>query len=72
MINDLQHHHNDDDNSNYVPDNSDGDNDSLVSWEAEYSAMYEEEGMIVTDDNIYKEGDTSDHDYGSNDIEEEK
>ena len=32
----------------------------------------QEEGMIVTDDNISKEGDTSDHKYGINESEEEK
>ena len=34
--------------------------------------MDEEEGMIVKDDNIAKEWDTSDHEYGSNESEEEK
>ena len=34
--------------------------------------MDEEEGMIVTDDNISEEGDTSDHEYGINESEEEK
>ena len=66
LINDLQHHHNDDDNSNYVPYDYDGDDNSLGSWESEYAAMDEEEGMIVTYDNIDEEGDTSDHEYGSN------
>ena len=47
MINDLQHHHNADDNSNCVPDNSDGDDNSLGSWEEEYSSMDKEEGTIV-------------------------
>ena len=28
--------------------------------------------MIVTDDNISEEGDTSDHEYGINESEEEK
>ena len=32
----------------------------------------QEEGMIVTDDNISEEGDTSDHKYGINESEEEK
>ena len=54
LINDLQHHHNDDNNSDYVPDNYVGDDNSLGSWEAEYAAMDEEEGMIVTDDDIDK------------------
>ena len=42
LINNLQHHHNDENVSNYVPDNSDGDNDILGSWEAEYASMEEE------------------------------
>ena len=54
LINDLHHHHNDDNDSNYVPDYSDGDDDILVSREAEYAAMDEEEGMIVTNENISK------------------
>ena len=28
--------------------------------------------MMVTDDNVAEEGDTSDHKYGSNESEEEK
>ena len=39
---------------------------------SEYAAMDEEEGMIVKDDNIFEEGDTSDYEYGSNESEEEK
>ena len=66
LINDLKHHNNDEDKINYVPDNSDGDCDSLGSWEAEYTAMDKEEGVIVTNDDIPKEGDISDHEYGSN------
>ena len=42
LINDIQHRHNDSDNSNYVPDYSDGDDNSLGSWEVEYLAMYKE------------------------------
>ena len=42
LINDLQHYHNDEDNIDYVPDDSDGDDDSLGSWEAEYSTMDKE------------------------------
>ena len=72
LINDLPHHHNDDDDNDYVSENSDGDDDSLGSWESEYSAMDKEEGMIVTDDKISKEGDISDHEYGINESEEEK
>ena len=34
--------------------------------------MDEEEGMIVIGDNISKEGDTSDHEYGRNYSKEEK
>ena len=67
LINDLQHHHNDEDDSKYVPANSDEDKNSLGSWESEYAAMDEKEGMIFTNDNISEEGDTSDHAYGSND-----
>ena len=70
LINDLQHHHNNDYYSKYLPDGSDGDDSSLGSREAEYSAMDEEEGMIVTYDNICEEGDTSDHEYVSNESEE--
>ena len=66
LVNDLQHHHNDDENSNYVPDDYHGDDDSLGSWEAKYTAMDEEEGMKVTDNDISEEGDISDHEYGSN------
>ena len=50
LINDLLHHHNDDDNIDYVPGDYDGDDSGIGSWEAEYSAMDEEEGMIVKDD----------------------
>ena len=32
LINDLQYHHNDDDGSNYIPYDSDEDDDSLGSW----------------------------------------
>ena len=66
LINYLHHHHNYDNGSDYVPENSDGDDNSLGSWESEYSAMDEEEGIIVTDGDIYKEGAISDHAYGSN------
>ena len=52
LINDLQYHHNDGDNSDYVPDDYDGYDDSLGSWKVEYAAMDKEEVMIVTDDNI--------------------
>ena len=72
LINDLQHQPNDDVDINYVRDDYDGDDDSLGSREAEYAAMDEKEIMIVTDDDIFKEGDTSDHEYGSNEIKEEK
>ena len=72
LINDLKHHHNDDNDSDNVPDNSDGDDDILGSWEQKYATMDEEKVMIVTYDNIYEEGDTSDHEYGSNESEEEK
>ena len=34
--------------------------------------MDEEEGMVVTYDNISEKGDTSAHEYGSNESEEEK
>ena len=34
--------------------------------------MDEEEGMIVIDDDISEEGDTSDHEYGINESEEDK
>ena len=34
--------------------------------------MDEEEGMIVTYDDINEEGDISDHEYGINDSNEEK
>ena len=34
LINDLQHHHNDNYDRNYVPENSDEDDDSLGSREA--------------------------------------
>ena len=72
LLNDLQHNHNDDDDRDYVPDDSDGDDDILGSQELEYSAMDEEEGMIVIDDDISEEGDTSDHEYGINESEEDK
>ena len=72
LINDLQHHHNDDNYSDDVPDYSGWDDDSLGLWEAEYAAMDEEEGMIVTYGDIPKEGDVSDHEYGSNERKEEK
>ena len=72
LINDLQHHHNDEDNSDYVSDDYDGDDDSLGSWEAKYAAMDEEEGMIVTYDDISEYGDISDHKYGRNENKEEK
>ena len=62
-INDLHHHHNDDNNSEYVPYNSDGDGDILGSWEAEYVAMDEKEGMIITHDDIEKGWDISDLNY---------
>ena len=61
MINDLQHHHNDDEDSDYVPDDSDEYENIIGSWEAEYAAIDEEEVIIVTDDAIDEEGDTSDH-----------
>ena len=51
-INDLKHQHNDDDNSDYIPENSDGDDNILGSWEAKYAAMDKEEVIIVTYDNI--------------------
>ena len=35
-INDLKHQHNDDDNSDYIPENSDGDDGSLGSQEEKY------------------------------------
>ena len=66
LINDLQQHHNDDNDRAYVSDDYDGDDDILGSWEAEYSAMEKEEGMMVIDDNIYEEGDRSDSKYDSN------
>ena len=72
LIKDLQHHHNGDDGRKYVPDDSDGNDDSLGLWEAEYAAMDEKKGMIVTYDDISEEGDISDHEYGSNESEEEK
>ena len=34
LINYLQHHHNDDNDSDYVPDDSDGDDNILGSWKA--------------------------------------
>ena len=40
-INDLKHQHNDYDNSDYIPENSDGDDNILGSWEAKYAAMDE-------------------------------
>ena len=61
MINDLQHHHNDDEDSDYVPDDSDEYENIIGSREAEYDAIDEEEVIIVTDDTIDEEGDTSDH-----------
>ena len=70
LINDLQHHHNDYNDSDCVPDGSCGDDNSLGSWEAEYSAMDEEEGIIFTDGYIPKEGDTRDYEYGINESEE--
>ena len=72
LINDLLNHHNYDDDSNYVPDDSGGDDNSLGSWEIEQAAMYEEEVMIVTDDDISKQGDISDREYSSNESKEEK
>ena len=72
LINDPQHHHNDGNDSDYVPDNYDGDEDILGSREAEYAAMDEKGGMMFIDENISKEGETSDHEYGSNKSEEEK
>ena len=39
LINYLQYHHNDDDNRDNVPEDSDGDDNSLWSREAEYAAM---------------------------------
>ena len=42
VINDLQHQNNYEDDSEYVPDDSDGDDDSLGSWEVEYAAMDKE------------------------------
>ena len=42
VINDLQHQNNYEDDSEYVPDDSDGDDDILGSWEVEYAAMDEE------------------------------
>ena len=72
LINDIQHHHNDDNNSDYLTDDSDGYDNSLESWEAEYYAMDKEEVMILIDYDIAKEGYISDHEYGSNKSEEEK
>ena len=63
LIHDLQHHHKNDKNSNYVPEHSDENDNSLGLWEEEYVAMDEEEGIIVTDDDIYKSGDKSYHEY---------
>ena len=56
LINDIHHQHNDGNDSDYVPYNSDEDDDILGSWEAEYDAMDEEEGTIVTDELFPKKG----------------
>ena len=72
LINDLHHHHNYDNYSNYLPHHYDGDYYRLGSWKAEYAAMDEEGVMIVTYDDISDKGDTSDHEYSSNESKEEK
>ena len=72
LINYLKNHHNCDYGSEYVPDNSDGDENSLGSREEEYATMDQEEIMIIRDDDVYEEGDISDNEYGSNTSEEEK
>ena len=72
MVYDLQYHHNDDNDSNCDPNDYDEDEKRIVSWEAEYVTMEEEESMKVTDDYILKDGDISYHEYISNDSEEEK
>ena len=63
LIHDLKHHHNDDNNIDCVQDNSDEDDDSLGSWEAECAEMDEEEGVIATYDNIVEGREISDHEY---------
>ena len=70
LINDLHHHSNDEENRDYVSEDSDGDVNSLGSWKSEAAAMDKEEGMIVTYDDIDKEGDISDYEYGSNETKE--
>ena len=70
LINDLQHHHNDDNGRNYVPESSDEDENILATWEAEYVAMDKKESMIVIYDDIYEEGDISDHEYSSDNSKE--
>ena len=60
-IHDIQHQHNDENSSNYVPNSSDEDDESLGSWEAKYVAMDEKEVMIVTDDNTAKGGYINEH-----------
>ena len=61
LIHDIQHHHNYDDNSDYVPDDSDEDDNILWSWESECIAMDEEEVIIVTYDDISNDRDINDH-----------
>ena len=72
LINNLQHHHNDEDDSDYVTDNSYEGENRLESWKDEYFAMYNEEFMIVTYDDIAEGGDIRDHEYFSNEREEGK
>ena len=72
LINDLQHHNNNDDNINYLPNDSDEDDDRLGSREAEYIAMDEEVGIIATDDDIFEGGDIGDYGYSSNESKEEE
>ena len=61
MINDLNHHYNGNNGSEYVPDDSDEDDNILWSWESECIAMDEEEVIIVTYDDISNDGDINDH-----------
>ena len=56
LIKDLQHQHNYGEKRYYVPDDYDEHDNRPGSWEAEYVAMDEEEGMIVTDDDISEGG----------------
>ena len=70
LINDLQHHHNDNNDSVYALDDSDWDDNSLGSLESEYSVLDEEEGILVTYDDIVKEGGILDHRYGINESTE--